>query len=101
MGAVVFSPLGSVQFFFFFFLPPLFLSSLPISLSPVYKAFAQKLQRITRHTPFRGTEPYCFSVTSSSSCVRMYVCVYVCEYFEQKLLRSDFLPALPTLKKIK
>ncbi len=36
----------------------------PFPPSPVYKAFVHKLQRITRHTPFKSTEPYSSSVPS-------------------------------------
>lgn len=62
--------------FFFPFSPP----------SPVYKAFAHKLQRITRHTPFRSTEPYSTSVTSQRACVCVNANIWAFEI-------SHFLPA--------
>lgn len=70
-----------------FFHPRFFLySSLLLhtfSPTPVYKAFAHKLQRITRHTPFRSTEPY------SSSVPPQCVCVFVWKgTFEQEHSRS-------------
>lgn len=80
--------------FVFFFLPPLFLSSSPFPPSSVYKAFAHKLQRITRHTPFRCTEPDSSSVTSQCACV----CVKG-NIWAKAFVISHFLPALPPQSK--